>query len=53
MGRKKYDENYKFAKSLGGVLKYVARLNYSHFSQYSVPLTKMSAATYNYIKKNK
>ena len=45
--------NYKFAKSLGRILKYVARLNYSHFSQYSVPLTKMSATTYNKIKKNK
>ena len=41
----------RLVKSLERVLKYVTRLNYSHFSQYSVPLTKMSAATYNALKK--
>ena len=44
-------KTHRLVKSLERVLKYVTRLNYSHFSQYSVPLTKMSAATYNALKK--
>jgi len=39
-------------KSMNRILKYVARLNYSHFSQFTVPLTKISAVTYNNLKKN-
>ena len=41
----------KLAQSLERVLKYVNRLNYMHFSQYSAPLTKMSAITYHSLKK--